>query len=49
MKSGILSPWFISGLIDAEGTLVIIVRKSANSRLGLRVESVFKIGYIKKN
>lgn len=43
------SPWFISGLVDAEGTFVIIIRKAANYRLGWRVEAVFRIGFHKRD
>ncbi len=42
-------PWFISGIYDAEGSFVIIVRKDANFRLGWKIEAVFRIGLHKKD
>lgn len=45
----LLSPWFVSGFVDAEGSFVAIVRKNANSRLGWRVETVFRIGLHKRD
>jgi len=39
-----LKPFFITGLTDAEGTFVTIVRKNINSRHGWRVDVVFQIG-----
>jgi hypothetical protein len=44
-----LSPWFVSGFADAEASFVAIVRKNANSRLGWRVETVFRIGLHKRD
>ena len=44
-----LNPFFITGLTDAEGSFVCIVRKSAGHRLGWRVEVIFQIGLHKKD
>jgi hypothetical protein len=38
------NPFFITGLADAEGSFVCIVRKSAGHKLGWRVEVIFQIG-----
>jgi hypothetical protein len=38
------NPFFITGLDDAEGSFVCIVRKSAGHKLGWRVEVIFQIG-----
>lgn len=35
-----LDPYFISGITDAEGCFVCIIRKSTNTRIGWRVEVV---------
>ena len=37
LSLGLVSPWFISGFADAEGSFVIIVRKNDKFRLGWRV------------
>jgi hypothetical protein len=44
-----LSPFFITGLTDAEGSFTCIVRKSAAYRAGWRVEVVFQIGLHQKD
>lgn len=44
-----LDPFFITGITDAEGTFVCIVRKSAGHHLGWRAEVVFQIGLHKKD
>jgi hypothetical protein len=44
-----LSPFFISGLTDAEGSFTCIVKKSAAYRAGWRVEVVFQIGLHQKD
>jgi hypothetical protein len=44
-----LDPFFITGITDAEGTFVCIVRKNAGHRLGWRAEVVFQIGLHKKD
>lgn len=43
------NPFFITGLTDAEGSFVCIVRKSAGHRLRWRVEVVFQIGLHKRD
>lgn len=48
-KFSFVNPWFISGLTDAEGSFVCIVRKSEGHRLGWRVEVIFQIGLHKKD
>jgi hypothetical protein len=43
------NPLFITGLTDAEGSFISIVRKSAGHKLGWRVEVIFQIGLHKKD
>lgn len=43
------NPFFITGLTDAEGSFVCIVRKSVGHKLGWRVEVIFQIGLHKKD
>jgi hypothetical protein len=38
------SPWFWTGLIDAEGSFSIIIDKKIDRKLGWRVQSKFQIG-----
>lgn len=38
------SPWFCSGLIDAEGSFSVIIDKIKNRKLGFRVQVKFQIG-----
>ncbi len=45
----ILDPFFITGISDAEGSFVCIVRKNTDLRLGWRTEVVFQIGLHKKD
>ena len=49
LSLGLLSPWFISGFADAEGSFVVIVRNNYKFRLGWRVETVFRIGLHKRD
>jgi hypothetical protein len=49
INNELLDPWFITGLTDAEGSFVCIVRKSEGHRLGWRVEIVFQIALHKKD
>lgn len=44
-----LNPFFITGLTDAEGSFVCIIRKSTGHRLRWRAEVVFQIALHKKN
>jgi len=44
-----LNPFFITGLTDAEGSFVCIVKKSTGHRLKWRVEIVFQIALHKKD
>ena len=44
-----LNPFFITGIIDGEGTFTAIVKKSAGHRLGWRVDLVFQIGLHEKD
>lgn len=39
-----INPWLFSGLIDAEGSFSIIIDKNKDRKLGLRVQSKFKLG-----
>lgn len=42
-----LDPNFITGISDAEGSFVCIIRKNSNSRLGWRVEVIFQIASLR--
>ncbi|KAF8797331.1 hypothetical protein BYT27DRAFT_7324523, partial [Phlegmacium glaucopus] len=44
-----LNPFFITGLTDAEGSFVCIIRKSTGHRLRWRAEVVFQIALHKKD
>lgn len=39
-----VNPWFITGLIDAEGTFITSLRKTSARSCGWEVQSIFKIG-----
>ncbi len=39
-----VKPWFLSGIIDAEGSFTIIIDKNQIRKLGWRVQSKFQIG-----
>ena len=39
-----VNPWFISGLIDAEGSFSVIVDKNKTRKLGWRVQTKFQLG-----
>lgn len=39
-----LNPWFITGLIDAEGTFTIMIDKNQKRKQGWRVQAKFQIG-----
>ena len=39
-----LNPWFITGLVDAEGSFSCIIKRNTASRLKWRIEVVFQIG-----
>lgn len=44
-----LDPWFLTGFTDAEGSFMINVRKSPNSRLDWAVKLIFQIELHKKD
>jgi hypothetical protein len=44
-----LNPFFVTGLSDAEGSFVCIIKRSVGHRLKWRVETVFQIGLHKKD
>lgn len=44
-----IDPYFITGISDAEGSFVCIIRKNSNSRIGWRVEVIFQIALHKKD
>lgn len=48
-KNSGINPWFITGLIDGEGSFIILVRKEPRNSTGWRVESRFIIGMHKKD
>ena len=39
-----VNPWFISGLIDAEGSFSVIVDKNKTRKLGWRIQTKFQLG-----
>ena len=39
-----LNPWFISGLVDAEGSFIISIVKNKNRKIGWQVQCIFSIG-----
>lgn len=39
-----VSPWFITGLVDAEGSFIISVFKNLNKKLGFGITYTFEIG-----
>jgi hypothetical protein len=43
MPSG-LDPWFVTGLIDAEGSFTVLIVKDSNRKLGWRIECKFQLG-----
>ena len=44
-----LDPWFITGLIDAEGSFSILIIKDIRRTLGWRVECKFQLGLHKRD
>jgi len=43
-NSSNLNPWFVSGLIDAEGSFTVLIVKDFRRKLGWRIECKFQIG-----
>lgn len=39
-----LNPWFVTGLIDAEGSFTVLVIKDSNRKIGWRIECKFQLG-----
>ena len=39
-----INPWFITGLIDAEGSFSVIIDKNKSRKLGWRVQTKFQLG-----
>jgi hypothetical protein len=48
-KRSILDPWFITGIIDAEGCFLLGFFKSDNYRMGYQIQAIFKITLHKKD
>jgi len=44
-----LDPWFITGLVDAEGCFTILFRKRDTHKVGWNVEALFTLGLHKKD
>ena len=44
-----INPWFWTGLIDAEGSFTIIIKKSLTHKLGWSVETKFQMGLHKRD
>ena len=45
----LLSPWFVTGFTDAEGSFLIIIRKKSDTKTGFRVEVRFQIELNRKD
>jgi hypothetical protein len=43
-NSSKLNPWFVTGLIDAEGFFTVLVIKDIRRKLGWRIECKFQFG-----
>ena len=43
------SPWFCTGLIDAEGSFSILINKSETHKLKWRVQTKFQMGLHKRD
>lgn len=43
-NSSKLNPWFVTGLIDAEGSFTVLVVKDSRRKLGWRIECKFQLG-----
>lgn len=39
-----LNPWFVTGLIDAEGSFTVLIVKDSKRKLGWRIECKFQLG-----
>ena len=44
-----LNPWFISGLIDAEGSFTLVICKNQKRKSGWRTDAKFQIGLYKQD
>ena len=44
-----LDPWFVTGLIDAEGSFSILINKDNRRNLGWRVQGKFQLGLHKRD
>lgn len=44
-----ISPWFITGFTDGEGTFGIFLQKSTSSKIGVTIIPLFQIGLHKKD
>lgn len=49
LASSKLNPWFISGLIDAEGSFTLVICKNQKRKLGWRTDPKFQIGLHKRD
>lgn len=43
------NPWFITGLVDAEGSFMVRIRKNSKYRTGWNVVAIFSIAFDKKD
>lgn len=39
-----IKPWFVTGLIDGEGSFIVSLRKNTSARTNWEVQTIFKIG-----
>jgi len=44
-----ITPWFVTGLIDAEGSFIISINRKKELKLGWFVRSIFSIGFHKRD
>lgn len=42
-QTSLISPWFIIGFIDVEGSFILKISKSSKYKVGLKVEAVFSL------
>ena len=40
-----LNPWYVTGLIDAEGCFSVILHKTDKNKIGWRVTTRFQLGF----
>ena len=48
-SNSLANPWFVTGLMDAEGCFMLFLRKSNEYKMGYQVQAIFKIALHKKD